>query len=79
MGLSLDKISSYRSKQLETRVLITGLDAAGKTTLLYVLKLGEVVDRSRTFRLLFDFAVNPDFEAFHMNERATSTALTGRH
>jgi ADP-ribosylation factor protein 1 len=42
MGLSLNKIPSYFSKQ-ETRILMFGLDAAGKTTMLYASKLGEVV------------------------------------
>lgn len=42
MGKSWGKISSYFSK-MEARVLIWGLDAAGKTTILYVTKLGEVV------------------------------------
>jgi small GTP-binding protein len=43
MGSSLKKFSSYFSKQDEIRILIFGLDAAGKTTILYVAKLGEVV------------------------------------
>lgn len=43
MGSSLKKLSSYFSKQNEVRILIFGLDAAGKTTILYVAKLGEVV------------------------------------
>jgi ADP-ribosylation factor protein 1 len=42
MGSSLKKLSSYFSKE-ETRLLMCGLDAAGKTTILYVSKLGEVV------------------------------------
>ena len=43
MGLSLNKLASYFSKQDEARLLMCGLDAAGKTTILYRLKLGEVV------------------------------------
>jgi len=31
----------------EVRILIVGLDAAGKTTLLYKMKLGEVVTTSK--------------------------------
>lgn len=43
MGSSFNKIASYFSKGNEAKVLIIGLDAAGKTTILYVSKLGEVV------------------------------------
>lgn len=43
MGSSVGKISSYFSKKQQTRILVLGLDAAGKTTILYKLKLGEVV------------------------------------
>ncbi|XP_067005461.1 ADP ribosylation factor 4-like [Anabrus simplex] len=43
MGLTLSRIytSLFGSKQM--RILMLGLDAAGKTTILYKLKLGEVV------------------------------------
>ncbi|CAF1539913.1 unnamed protein product [Adineta ricciae] len=43
MGYSMSKIASIFSKQKEIRLLVCGLDAAGKTTMLYVTKLGEVV------------------------------------
>ncbi|CAF3416385.1 unnamed protein product [Rotaria socialis] len=43
MGSSFNKISSYFFQKEEARVLMQGLDAAGKTTVLYALKLGEVV------------------------------------
>ena len=42
MGSPWSRIASYFAKQ-EARILIWGLDAAGKTTILYVTKLGEVV------------------------------------
>jgi small GTP-binding protein len=48
MGSSFNKFASYFSKQDEVRVLLFGLDAAGKTTILYVLKLGKVVKRIPT-------------------------------
>ena len=46
MGIAGSKLFSFLSllmKQKEMRILMVGLDAAGKTTILYKLKLGEVV------------------------------------
>ncbi len=48
MGLiltkALDSLSSaFGGKGKETRILMLGLDAAGKTTILYKMKLGEAI------------------------------------
>ncbi|CAF0789724.1 unnamed protein product [Rotaria sordida] len=43
MGLSFSKIASYFPRKQEVRILLLGLDAAGKTTALYAMKLGELV------------------------------------
>ena len=43
MGLNFTKIFSDLFNKKELRALMLGLDAAGKTTILYKLKLGEVV------------------------------------
>ena len=43
MGTSFSKIWSRFFGKKEMRILMVGLDAAGKTTILYKLKLGEVV------------------------------------
>merc|ERR1712141_210202 len=43
MGLALSSIWSRLVGKQEMRILMVGLDAAGKTTILYKLKLGEVV------------------------------------
>ncbi|KAK1387411.1 ADP-ribosylation factor [Heracleum sosnowskyi] len=43
MGLSFTKLFSSLFAKREMRILMVGLDAAGKTTILYKLKLGEVV------------------------------------
>ena len=42
MGLSFSKLFDLFGKK-EMRILMVGLDAAGKTTILYKLKLGEIV------------------------------------
>ncbi|CAO3612206.1 unnamed protein product [Mucor fragilis] len=43
MGVSFSSIFSELFGKKEMRILMVGLDAAGKTTILYKLKLGEIV------------------------------------
>src|SRR5690606_16945185 len=43
MGISISKLFSSLISKREMRILMVGLDAAGKTTILYKLKLGEIV------------------------------------
>jgi ADP-ribosylation factor protein 1 len=43
MGFSVSRLWDRRVGKQEMRILMVGLDAAGKTTILYKLKLGEVV------------------------------------
>ena len=43
MGLTFTKLFSKLFAKKEMRILMVGLDAAGKTTILYKLKLGEIV------------------------------------
>lgn len=43
MGAGMSKIWARFFGKQEMRILMVGLDAAGKTTILYKLKLGEVV------------------------------------
>jgi len=49
MGLSFSKVwARLTNRHSEARILMVGLDAAGKTTILYKLKLGEVVSTMPT-------------------------------
>ncbi len=43
MGMSFSKLFQSFLGKKEMRILMVGLDAAGKTTILYKLKLGEIV------------------------------------
>ncbi|KAL2828500.1 ADP-ribosylation factor family-domain-containing protein [Aspergillus cavernicola] len=43
MGLTISKLFDRLWGKKEMRILMVGLDAAGKTTILYKLKLGEIV------------------------------------
>nr|CAB3222739.1 ADP-ribosylation factor 4-like [Phallusia mammillata] len=43
MGLSISSLFSKLWQKANMRILMVGLDAAGKTTILYKLKLGEIV------------------------------------
>lgn len=56
MGLSFTKLFSRLFAKKEMRILMVGLDAAGKTTILYKLKLGEIVTTIPTIGM---FPVNP--------------------
>lgn len=44
------------------RILMVGLDAAGKTTILYKLKLGEIVTTIPTIGELLDFRTDPHLQ-----------------
>ena len=43
MGLMISRLFRLLYSKKEMRILMVGLDAAGKTTILYKLKLGEIV------------------------------------
>lgn len=43
MGMAFSKLFDRLWGKKEMRILMVGLDAAGKTTILYKLKLGEIV------------------------------------
>lgn len=62
MGLSFGKLFSRLFAKKEMRILMVGLDAAGKTTILYKLKLGEIVTTIPTIGTL---SMNSDFFSSH--------------
>lgn len=43
MGMAISRFVKTLFAKKDMRILMVGLDAAGKTTILYKLKLGEVV------------------------------------
>lgn len=43
MGMTISSLFNKWLGKKEMRILMVGLDAAGKTTILYKLKLGEIV------------------------------------
>jgi len=53
MGLTFSKLFDKLWGKKEMRILMVGLDAAGKTTILYKLKLGEIVTTIPTIGMLF--------------------------
>lgn len=59
MGLSFTKLFSRLFAKKEMRILMVGLDAAGKTTILYKLKLGEIVTTIPTIGMLTHIVNSP--------------------
>lgn len=57
MGLSFTKLFSRLFAKKEMRILMVGLDAAGKTTILYKLKLGEIVTTIPTIGMFYLFLI----------------------
>ncbi len=69
MGLTFTKLFQKLFSKREMRILMVGLDAAGKTTILYKLKLGEIVTTIPTIgktdsRCNFTFFAGDDGEGF---------------
>jgi GTPase SAR1 family protein len=54
MGLTFSKLFDKFWGKKEMRILMVGLDAAGKTTILYKLKLGEIVTTIPTIGMVPD-------------------------
>jgi ADP-ribosylation factor protein 1 len=52
MGITFSRLFDRLWGKKEMRILMVGLDAAGKTTILYKLKLGEIVTTIPTIGVL---------------------------
>ena len=54
MGSALGKLFKLLDRKgKEQRIVMVGLDSAGKTTILYQLKMGEVIQTAPTLGMLF--------------------------
>ncbi|CAD6257008.1 unnamed protein product [Miscanthus lutarioriparius] len=73
MGLAFGKFFS-RLFAKEMRILMVGLDAAGKTTILYKLKLGEIVTTIPTIGSMGCWAVCP-YQLFSTEQFLSGYAL----
>jgi ADP-ribosylation factor 1/2 len=58
MGLTFSKLFDKLWGKKEMRILMVGLDAAGKTTILYKLKLGEIVTTIPTIGMHMQFPMS---------------------
>lgn len=66
MGLAISRLLKLLFAKKEMRILMVGLDAAGKTTILYKLKLGEIVTTIPTIGNLQFLCIN---RLFLQNQR----------
>lgn len=66
MGLNFSRIFASFLGKKEMRILMVGLDAAGKTTILYKLKLGEIVTTIPTIGTSYVLA-SPFLSSVHGN------------
>ena len=68
MGLTISNLMSRLFAKKQMRILMVGLDAAGKTTILYKLKLGEIVTTIPTIGKFFptnNFQLMSDMIAYY--------------
>jgi len=64
MGQTVSTVVNHLSNKKEARILMLGLDAAGKTTILYKLKLGEVTTTVPTFGLNMEIVEFKNFKLY---------------
>ncbi len=65
MGLTISSLFTRLFGKTQCRILMVGLDAAGKTTILYKLKLGEIVTTIPTIGSHLYF-LNQFIHCFHL-------------
>lgn len=68
MGSAISRLFKLFYSKKEMRILMVGLDAAGKTTILYKLKLGEIVTTIPTIgTLMLNYHLSPIvYKLFHI-------------
>lgn len=66
MGMAISRLVKMLFARKEMRILMVGLDAAGKTTILYKLKLGEVVTTIPTIGTINYSSINLFFFNFFL-------------
>ncbi|KAL8875361.1 MAG: hypothetical protein Q9198_006272 [Flavoplaca austrocitrina] len=66
MGLTFSKLFDKLWGKKEMRILMVGLDAAGKTTILYKLKLGEIVTTIPTIGVFIAAHISPNHPGFNV-------------
>ena len=92
MGLLYSKIWRSLFSKKEMRILLLGLDAAGKTTILYQLKLGETVstiptigfnvetvERKNINFTMWDVGGQDNWRRKHKHTETLSSVLRMRH
>ena len=77
MGFSISKVFDRLFGKKETRILILGLDSAGKSTILYKLKLGKVVNTIPTIGFNVETVENNNikFTIWDLSRRGKIRAL----
>ena len=65
MGLTFSKLFDKLWGKKEMRILMVGLDAAGKTTILYKLKLGEIVTTIPTIGMCIMSIKSPNKSTYY--------------
>ena len=75
MGLNISKLFARLLSKQEMRILMVGLDAAGKTTILYKFKLGEIVTTIPTIGTAGDASPAPGRGGGGGHPRAGGAAL----